>query len=125
MRREPCFVVAVLFVGCGEPSPRVNAPLTDSEGAQVNAVPALAPPPTRVLRVGLYPYVPDPAWNFENARRAFEKARPGATIEAVRLGNYYKSTAEDSAMRAHADVIELDSVFMVDAVKLGRVRALP
>ncbi|MFT3765966.1 MAG: hypothetical protein QM820_10680 [Minicystis sp.] len=123
MRAAPWLMLAIAIAGCGGQPPSVAAPPTSSDGDRAPAAPPS--PPKRTLRVGLYPYVPDAAYNFELARRAFEEARPGATIEAVPLGNYYKSKEADSAMKAHADVIELDSVFMVDAIKTGRIRALP
>jgi thiamine pyridinylase len=79
----------------------------------------------RTLRVSLYPYIPAGKAAYFDLERAFQKRFPDVNLEIVLNDNYYDSTPGKGGIgEENADVYELDSVFMADFVRTGKIQPL-
>src|SRR5438270_11347366 len=77
------------------------------------------------LRVVLYPYVPDKTGYFYLLEQSFEASNPDIDLQIVDLSaDYYDEDQADSLPKTNADVFELDSVFLDDFIKVGKVKML-
>ncbi len=80
----------------------------------------------RQLKVALYPYVPEKAGMYWKVEQKFEDAFPLIDLRYVDLGAYYYSgQLVDAFEKSHADVIEVDTVFLRDLVDDNLVQELP
>jgi thiamine pyridinylase len=80
----------------------------------------------RVLRVVLYPFIPEFKSVAYDVETAFEATLPGVRLQIVDLtDNYYSSSADKFVGTTDADVYELDSVMLADFVKGGKIRPIP
>ena len=80
----------------------------------------------RTLKVILYPFVPEKNSLFYVIEQEFEKAHPLIDLQYVDLAsNYYDTNSANAITNTEADVYEVDSVFLVDLVKGGRLQPLP
>ena len=85
---------------------------------------AQAPP--RPLRVVMYPFIPEYKSVELDVKLKFEAAHPDIRILFVDLSsNYYSPSAPDYIGNTKADIYELDSVFLQDFVKAGKVQPAP
>jgi len=81
---------------------------------------------TRTLRVVVYPFIPNYKSVLYYVKTTFEEAHPEIRLSIIDLhSNYYSSTSADYIGTSTADVYELDSVFLADFVKEGKIQALP
>jgi thiamine pyridinylase len=99
-----------------------------------SCVTAGTPPPEphpsqRILKVVLYPFIPEFTSAAETVKRVFEAENPGVNLTLLDLsGNYYApGDASDASYvgQVQADVIELDSVFLADFVHQHKIQELP
>jgi thiamine pyridinylase len=80
----------------------------------------------RTLRVVLYPIIPGFDDFASQLKRDFEAKYPAIKIEYVDLrANYYDPYYEGFVGSTSADVYELDSVFLQDFVRAGKIQPLP
>jgi thiamine pyridinylase len=70
----------------------------------------------RMLRVEMYPFVPNPDGMALKMKELFEAGCPGLDLQLTRNQNYY-STDNSGVLSSDADVYEVDSVFFDDFVK--------
>ncbi len=80
----------------------------------------------RVLKVVLYPFVPDRIGLFYDICRDFEEKHDHIRVEIVDLTeNYYDESKPKAVTNTDAAVYELDSVFVADFVKRNLIQPLP
>lgn len=81
----------------------------------------------RPLRVVLYPYIPNATALYAHLEREFERVHSSVDLEIETLSAAYYDHREGRGgiVEAHADVYELDSVFLADFVASGRIQAIP
>lgn len=86
-----------------------------------------------LLRVALYPYVPDGRGLFQELEAAFEASHPGVNLELVEtfrepisgeLTPLSRSYYSGGLLSAEADVYEIDTVLLDDMVHAGKLTAL-
>jgi thiamine pyridinylase len=82
------------------------------------------------LRVVLYPFIPEFNYAADTVKKMFEKENPDIELTVLDLSNnYYSSDPKDDQNtyigKVQADVYELDSVFLTDFVKQGKIKPLP
>lgn len=88
--------------------------------------PARSDDKPRTLRVVLYPIIPAFDDFASQLKRDFETKNPAIRIEYIDLrANYYDPYYEGFVGSTSADVYELDSVFLQDFVRAGKIQALP
>lgn len=79
----------------------------------------------RKLTVILYPFLPAKADYFFQIQHDFEAAHKDVELEIIDLsGNYYDPSSTGYVVTNEADVYELDSVLLADAVAQNRVQPL-
>jgi thiamine pyridinylase len=79
-----------------------------------------------VLRVALYPYVPERAELYWQVESAFEEANPQVNVQFVDLAaNYYGGELQEAIEKKLVDVVEVDTVFLHDLVANKLVERLP
>jgi thiamine pyridinylase len=88
------------------------------------SLPASAAP--RVLRVSLYPYIPEADAAALVLTRDFERAHPDVRVEIGFNRHYYSADpAEKGVLYEDTDVHEIDGIFFRDFVDAHRLHALP
>src|SRR5271167_965687 len=70
----------------------------------------------RILRVEMYPFVPNADEIALKIKELFEAGCPGLDLQIRRNANYY-ATDDSGILAADADVYEIDSVFFDDFIK--------
>jgi thiamine pyridinylase len=113
--------------------------LTLGRGIALAALLAVWPTPrgwakddAKVLRVMMYPYVPEASDLFNRLETLFERTHPGVDLQLVDtyVDGQGKTQAiadgyyDDATKLAQADVYELDTVLLGDMQTLGRVSAV-
>lgn len=79
-----------------------------------------------VLKVVLYPFIPEHTAFFYDIKRAFEKENASIDLQIIDLkDNYYDCDEAHAITNTQADVYELDSVFLADFVKGKKLQPLP
>lgn len=86
----------------------------------------LAQPTARELHVVMYPFIPEYKSVELDVKQQFEAAHPDVRIIFVDLtSNYYSPSSPNYIGNTKADVYELDSVFLEDFVKAGKLQPMP
>jgi thiamine pyridinylase len=79
----------------------------------------------RVLRVSLYPYIPDAASLYWQLEADFEATNPDIELVISLNADYYNDKpAGKGILYEDADVYELDSVFLEDFIRLGKIKEI-
>jgi len=80
--------------------------------------------PLTILRVALYPYVPNRHEVFYQLEATFEQEHPGVNLELVEssdlVDNYYSGGLE----KVDADVYEIDTILLSDMIELNKITSL-
>jgi thiamine pyridinylase len=79
----------------------------------------------RVIRVGIYPFVPESAEIELQIAQQFEKGHPDVRLEFVDLGDYYNGGLLDTLNAKKVDVVEVDTVFLQDLVENKLIEPIP
>lgn len=81
----------------------------------------------RTLVVSLYPYIPEGRAAYFAIEQAFEARHPDINlqIELAEASYYEHKPGDGGIVEQKADVYELDSVLLADAVKAGKIQPLP
>ena len=83
-------------------------------------------PAPRPLTVVLYPYIPEYSTVQAELKKGFETLHPDIAINFLDLtSNYYDSKKPNYIGTTKADVYELDSVFLKEFVKQGKIKPWP
>lgn len=117
LRRRTALILTILlltasFAACAPPGSQANKP--------------------RHLRIVLYPFIPEFAYAAETVKTAFEAANPDVELTILDLSANYYSPSKPTGPPdrtyigdVHADVYELDSVFLSDFVHKHKIQPLP
>lgn len=80
----------------------------------------------RALTVSLYPYIPDAIGAYWAVKNAFEKRHPEINLQIKTHNDYYNHEEKDGhplgILGEDADIYEIDSVFLADAVTKNKLR---
>ena len=92
--------------------------------------PAPANDVRRVLRVDIYPFIPESADAFFKIEQEFERLHPDIRLVISQNLSYYDPLSsdpkrQDGVFYDNADVYELDSVFLKDFIAAGKIAPLP
>jgi thiamine pyridinylase len=79
----------------------------------------------RILRVGIYPFVPESADIKLKIAQEFEKGHEDVRLEFADLGDYYNGGLLDALSAKKVDVAEVDTVFLQDLVQNKLIEAIP
>jgi len=79
----------------------------------------------RVLRVGIYPYVPASDDIKLRIAQEFEKRHEDVRLQFVDLGDYYDGGLLDALSAKRVDVVEVDTVFLQDLVESKLIEPIP
>ena len=83
-------------------------------------------PAPRSLTVVLYPFIPEYPTVQAELKKGFEALHPDITVNFPDLtSNYYDRAKTNYIGATQADVYELDSVFLKDFVKEGKIKPWP
>ena len=84
------------------------------------------PTTRRVLRVALYPFLPNRDSLFLRIQEEFEAAHPEIDLRYVDLSsNYYNPAKPNAITNTDADVWEVDSAFLLDLIEMKRIQPMP
>lgn len=79
----------------------------------------------RVLRVALYPYIPAASSAYWAVKEAFEDRYPDVRLKITLNPYYYDTRPEKKGIFFEdADVYEIDSVFLMDFIKHGKINPI-
>ncbi|WP_342613825.1 extracellular solute-binding protein [Bradyrhizobium sp. NL2] len=119
------FVFILLLLGSIGQSTGVRATEMEQDcAAKASALPPVQP---TVLRVALYPFVPDRLALFEKIEAIFECENPGVNVVLISTpnatDNYYDDDDEKKKgiQFVDADVYEIDTILLSDFVNLGKI----
>lgn len=85
----------------------------------------------RALHVAIYPFIPEAADGYLKIEQAFEALHPDIRLIITQNADYYDPAAPTDPSKTTgvysetADVYELDSVFLMDFIKAGKIQPLP